>query len=182
VTVSGVIQGRSLGSSRIDVKSIDRVSATSEIVYSEATVDVQVINLSSIRIHAPLTRIEVQKDMPLWAVGLQGGSELEPPVLLGGKTSLGSCQWDVSNKEVAEIHHVFQPYGVTMGRGDQVEVRLRAKQPGKVIVKLTTNFSGVVWVDEIDIQVSQSNTLRRIDLFLSVYFGLSSGLLYSGRF
>jgi nuclear pore complex protein Nup210 len=106
VLANGLVRGTQFGATRVDVKSVDRPTET--IVYSEAYVDVNVVSLVGVRIHSPLSRIQSQKEMPLWAVGIGGDSELEPTVLLGGKDPRHTLEWVVSNRETAEIQHVFQ--------------------------------------------------------------------------
>ena len=106
VTSNGIIQGRSIGSNRVDVKSLDRVPPST--VYSETFVDVKVVNLQGIRIQSPLTRLQVKNEMPLWILGIGAESELEPTILLGGKSPIANFQWQISNRDIADIHTVFK--------------------------------------------------------------------------
>ena len=51
---------------------------------------------------------------------------------------------------------------MTSPRGDQVEVHLKGKEAGTVIIKCTANFSGSVYVDEVEVEILEE--LRFINL------------------
>ncbi|CAG7817186.1 unnamed protein product [Allacma fusca] len=151
VTASGVIQGRKIGKTVVDVESVDRnVEST---VYSEGTIQVQVVNLKGIRIHSPLTRIQSQKEMPLYVMGVSDEGLLDPTVLLGDKKALVYAEWSSNNHDSAEIAYSFQSNGYTPERGDQLSVRFKAKQPGRVTVKVFAVFNREQFIDEIEIEI-----------------------------
>ena len=109
VTPTGVIQGRKVGETRVTVESVDR--AAESLVYSEDSVIVRVVDLKGVRIQAPLTRIQSNKEMPLYIVGL--GEGLEPTVLVGDRKSLLSAEWSYNNHESADLVHPFQVMGTS---------------------------------------------------------------------
>ena len=65
---------------------------------------VHVVQLSGIRIHAPLKRIQTGTRMPLYAVGV---NEYEMPFMLSSANPPLNFHWTIDNKEAVELRNIF---------------------------------------------------------------------------
>lgn len=96
------MEGLTIGKTKVAVTAIDRIASTQ---VSEDTSEVKIVPFKGIRIQAPASRILRNCEAPVWAVELE--ENLEPSVLLSDKYPL-TFEWQISNKETAEIYHSFQ--------------------------------------------------------------------------
>ena len=132
---TGVVTAEALGTTKLVAQAI---SEDSNVVYSKDMVIINVIPLTDIRIHAPLTHIETGHSMPLYAMG-----DVEGQNPLSYATSLPplSFDWSISNKQIASINKHFTNNGISTTKDNVGIVSLTAKRPGRITITLKTKVT-----------------------------------------
>lgn len=105
VDSAGEITGVKLGRTLVRGKAVDPKTGK---IYSEDTVEVNVVPLSGLKIVSPLTYLYENEKMPVWIKGLAGRTEISPDNLARASPSLIHIDWRVSNTEYAEVIYVFE--------------------------------------------------------------------------
>ncbi|XP_052218938.1 nuclear pore membrane glycoprotein 210-like isoform X2 [Dreissena polymorpha] len=159
VTSSGLLDARSLGATKVIGQALGKDPETGEtVVYSQDEAIVNVVRLTGIRIHAPLTRLQSDTMMPLYAVGL---TEHETPFMFGNSIPPLSFHWSVDKKDVALLRNVFHLSNLSPHTEGNFASQLVARETGQVLVRLEVTpvrgqdqvFGDVVHTDELQIQV-----------------------------
>ena len=73
-------------------------------LYFQDTAIVHVVQLSGIRINAPLKRLQTGTRMPLYAVGV---NDYEIPFMFASAAPPLDFLWTIDNKESVELRNVF---------------------------------------------------------------------------
>ncbi|XP_038053561.1 nuclear pore membrane glycoprotein 210-like [Patiria miniata] len=160
IASSGLLRAQSLGHSRVVGKAVGYDPETgSTVVYSQDTIDVYVIRLNGIKIHAPLLRLETNTEMPVYAIGT---NEYETPFTFGNVIPGLDFFWTVTNKDVVRVEPVFERQGVSSNAEHNVAMRVHTLNPGEASLKLQAIFnpnmasqarSTKLLIDEIQLQV-----------------------------
>lgn len=131
----GLVSALSLGSTRLTGRAVGTDGTTGrKVVFSEDHVDVHVVKLEGIRIKAPLARMRVGAEMPLAAVGLDTGNQ--NAYSFGSALPDVQLMWSANNHDAADLKSVFWRNGVAASSYNNGAMRLVAKKPGRVVIKL----------------------------------------------
>lgn len=131
---NGLIEGMTLGSTRMIAKAVGVDKVTGEaVIYSEDRVDVHVVKFGGIRIHAPLTKIRVGGEMPVMAYGTD---EHQNPYSHGSAIPYLDLTWDIGNQESADLVSVYHRNHLDLGKDNNGVMRFIARKPGRVTIKL----------------------------------------------
>ncbi|KAJ4448520.1 hypothetical protein ANN_10538, partial [Periplaneta americana] len=134
ISTSGVVTGSKLGASVVTAKAVGVSKMTgNKVVYSQDSIEVHVIQLQGINIHAPLSRLKTGTTMPIWA---QGIPDVLSPIVIGTVVPSLRFTWSVSTREVGRVHHVFEEFGLTIAAEDMVSMRFTAMSPGRTILRM----------------------------------------------
>nr|XP_054758778.1 nuclear pore membrane glycoprotein 210-like isoform X1 [Lytechinus pictus] len=170
INSSGILHALNLGHTRVTGRAVGYDQETgSNVVYSEDTIDVYVIELNGIRIHAPLHRLESDTVMPVYAMGL---GESETPFTFGDAIDGLLFEWSVSNDDVIEVEPVFAEDGIYSGTEHNIAMRVRTLNPGEASLRLQVSltqpgrrqiYRDQTLMDEIQIQVFERLELMQPD-------------------
>jgi nuclear pore complex protein Nup210 len=134
VSSSGVATGDKLGASVITGKAVGVSKATGQrAVYSQDSINVNVVQLQDIKIHAPLTRLKTGASMPVWA---QGVPNMLSPIIIGSVEPPLKFVWSVTTREVGVVRHIFEDFGLVIAEEDMVSMRFTAMSPGHTVLQL----------------------------------------------
>ncbi|KAL3841492.1 hypothetical protein ACJMK2_019630 [Sinanodonta woodiana] len=159
VSSSGLLDAQSLGSTSVVGQAVGQDQETGEmVVYSQDEVTVNVVRLTGIRIHAPLTQIQTGTTMPLFAVGL---TEHETPFTFANTNPPLNFKWTVNKKAVAYLQSVFHESGINPHQDGNFAMQMVAMDSGHVSVKLEVAARGdysqiinnEVLTDELQVKV-----------------------------
>ncbi|XP_062607902.1 nuclear pore membrane glycoprotein 210-like [Saccostrea cucullata] len=135
VSSSGLLDAQNLGTTRVLGQAVGQDPETGEtIIYSQDEVTVNVVELSGIRIHSALSRMQTGTKMPLYAIGL---SEHETPFSFGSAMPPLVFTWTINNKDVIQLQNVFHKTGLKSPAESDFARQLVAISAGQVTVKLT---------------------------------------------
>ena len=140
VNHDGLITGLSLGSTLVNgrVVTTDQ-SSGQKIVISEASVNVHVVKLESIKIQAPTQRLRVGSELPLVAVGGSDPSN-QSPYAFGSAQPYINFAWSVNQAHLAALKNPFSANLVGDGNNGAT-MRVRGLKPGRVVVTLRAKIS-----------------------------------------
>ncbi|KAJ8036585.1 hypothetical protein HOLleu_20604 [Holothuria leucospilota] len=110
----------------------------SDVNYSKDIVNVFVIELSGIKIHAPLHRLETGTLMPAYAMGT---NDQETPFTIGAAKPGLQFFWTSSNSDVIQVEPVYLEDGVEPTPENQVAIRIRTINPGEATLRLQVTVS-----------------------------------------
>ncbi|XP_071512100.1 nuclear pore membrane glycoprotein 210-like [Diadema antillarum] len=160
INSSGILHALNLGHTRVTGRAVGYDQEVgSNVIYSEDVIDVYVIELLGIRIHAPLHRLESSTVMPVYAMGL---GETETPFTFGDAIYGLQFDWSVSNSDIIDVEPVFAEDGIYMRDEHNVAMRVRTKNPGEASLRLQVSplhpgknqiYRDQTLMDEIQIQV-----------------------------
>jgi nuclear pore complex protein Nup210 len=140
VTISsvGVVTGDKLGASLITGNAVGVNKATGQkVVYSQDSINVNVVPLQGIKIHAPLTRLKSGTSMPVWAEGIPN---MLSPIIIGSVEPSLKFAWSVTTREVGVVRHIFEDFGLVIAEEDMVSMRFTATSPGHTVLRLDVYF------------------------------------------
>ncbi|KAG5875314.1 hypothetical protein JTB14_016901 [Gonioctena quinquepunctata] len=167
VSEKGLITGRALGLTKITGRAIGIHPSTGQkVLYSEDTVEIQVVELQALKIASPLSRFKVGAVVPFWAIAVPDisplvlGSVQDPPI---------SFKWTVDDKLLVELYGAFHPVGIFKKRTDRVAIKVTGLVPGTTRLFLNASVPGrtvnihnmetIMLAAWIDIEVIQDFTL-----------------------
>nr|CAD7195813.1 unnamed protein product [Timema douglasi] len=167
---NGIVEALDHGLTTITGRAVGINKETGQhIIYSQDTVEVQVVPLRGIKIHAPLTRVLKSFTMPVHAAGIPDHIS---PLILGSVNSGITYSWRVVPKDVAIVHSVFHHLGLKVTAADQLSMQLTAVKSGHATLFLnatvTTTVAGrsepatsVLYQDSLEILVFDDIQLVR---------------------
>ncbi|KAB0791745.1 hypothetical protein PPYR_03545 [Photinus pyralis] len=168
ISNTGIVHALDLGYTKIEALSVGINPYTGdEIVYSQDTVDLHVINMKGVKIKSPLTRFQVGSTIPLWPYGIP---EELTPMVLGGAEKPFKYHWKVDDPHILKLVTPFNQYGIHYGLEDEVVMRVVGLAPGRTTVHLDVIVPGYVsskrnnyhkiFSDSLDIEVFESFALK----------------------
>ncbi|VEN56349.1 unnamed protein product [Callosobruchus maculatus] len=142
ISERGVIKGKAFGLSRIFARSIGIHPTTGQnVIYSEDTVEITVVQLRSLQILSPLHRFIVGATVPFWIWGVPDIS----PLVLGSVTDPPiEFRWTVDDKLMVDLSGIFHPVGVFKRKPDRVAIKVQALQPGRTRLICNATVPGFV--------------------------------------
>uniref|UniRef100_T1JBD5 BIG2 domain-containing protein n=1 Tax=Strigamia maritima TaxID=126957 RepID=T1JBD5_STRMM len=134
VSASGLISTYAIGLTIVKARAIgvSPESGTS-IVFSEDEAKIHIVELKSIRIHTPLTRMKTGTEMLVYPIGM---NEHEVPFSFGNAIPSLRFEWAVSDKDIISVHSIYEESGVVSDIKNSFVVRVIAKRPGQVTLSL----------------------------------------------
>ncbi|PIK54185.1 putative nuclear pore membrane glycoprotein [Apostichopus japonicus] len=139
ISGSGIIEAQAVGNTVITGTAIGfDPDVGSDVTYSTDIVNVHVIELGGVKIHAPLHRLETDTLMPAYAMGLH---DQETPFTIGSATPGLQFFWSSSNNDVIRVESVFSEDGVEPSPENSVSIRVRTVNPGEATLRLQVTVS-----------------------------------------
>ncbi|KAK7157646.1 hypothetical protein R3I93_008974 [Phoxinus phoxinus] len=149
--------------------------------------EVEVFNLTAVRIQAPLVSLSVGTEMPVYVMGRDSGQN---PLSLGSVESGFRFHWSLSKPCVLEIKPRHAQVGVSASPSHSYSVLVRAEAPGRTSLKVrvqleeihtsNTSFSDHL-TDEIQILVFEEMKLTTGSLGSILMSPLSQYTLQSNK-
>lgn len=171
VNTAGIITAIKLGKTTLTAKAVglDRKTGHS-VVYSQDQVVVNVILLKGIKIKAPLTRMEIDTQMPVYAVGV---TEQEIPFTFGSAFPNLNFNWSVSNQNIVQLKSVFHQNGIQQSNENNFAMRIVAKQAGHMTLRLDVSpiepssgaYSQIIQNSQLSAEV-QIEIYERLELLI----------------
>lgn len=106
------------------------------------SVQVRVVPLTGVSIHAPITRLVAGGKMPLWAVPVGGVGDSATSRHLAA--TMARLSWSINQDDLAVLQTALHPYKVQVMDVDLVSMQLHALKPGRVTITLTVQVNKVV--------------------------------------
>jgi len=103
---SGEIEAKNVGTSLIRGYAVNPKNP--QKIYSEDSVEINVVTLTSLLVKSPLNFIYENEKLPMWISGVAGRTEIPPGSIAQASPTLNSIEWIISNKDSAETIHVFK--------------------------------------------------------------------------
>lgn len=129
----GIVGGYGFGKTVLIGRAVGTNKATGQlVVYSQDSVEVNVVPLIGVKIYIPIVRIIVGAVVPLWAHGIP--EELSPLILGSANPSL-LFDWAVSSSNV-QLTSVYHESGLLLKDEDTISMRLKAISPGRSVIFL----------------------------------------------
>nr|XP_015224302.1 PREDICTED: nuclear pore membrane glycoprotein 210-like [Lepisosteus oculatus] len=135
VTEEGLVRGVAVGT--VHVRGVlQTVQQDTGVVtiFSEDEVEVEVFNLTSVRVQAPLDRLPVGAEMPVYVMG---GSSSQTPLSFAGTEGRWSFQWVLDKPGVLEVEPRHAQTAVRVSPGQRFSVLVRAVSAGWASLRVT---------------------------------------------
>lgn len=130
---NGILEGKTIGQTRIIARAIGFNYKGNKIVYSQDHTDVHVTILEGVKIVVPTTRIKVGATVPLWAFGIPDNLT---PLIIGSMKSPLSFTWMTSDPSLLRLHNMYEGTGINIRYQNEVSLRAKAVEPGLATVYL----------------------------------------------
>lgn len=157
----GLVKGLAVGSGKVKgvVQVIDAESGK-VVVISQDEVDVEVIQLKAVRIHAPITRMKTGTWMPIYVMGITSN---QTPFAFGSAIPGLTFHWSVTKRDIIDLEtrHSEASFQLPARYNFALNVysRVKGRTGLKVVVKTTDPAAGqfensaMELSDEVQIQV-----------------------------
>ncbi|XP_055766807.1 nuclear pore membrane glycoprotein 210-like [Salvelinus fontinalis] len=163
VTDTGLVRGVAVGMVKLRGALQTVTQDTGALLtFAQDEVDVEVFNLTGVRIQAPLVKLSVGTEMPVYVMGSDSSQN---PFALGSVESGLSFHWNLGKLGVLEIQTRHTQAGVTVSPAHSFSVLVRAWAAGRTSLRVTvqlanhTSASHQQLSDEIQILVYQEMQL-----------------------
>ena len=130
---NGILEGKTIGQTRIIARATGFNSKGNKVVYSQDYTDVHVTILEGVKIVVPSTRIKVGATVPLWAFGIPDNLT---PLIIGSMKSPLSFTWMTSDPSLLRLHNMYEGTGINIRYQNEVSLRAKAVEPGLATVYL----------------------------------------------
>lgn len=151
-----MVTGKQLGATRITARSVGVHPRTGEkVIFAEDSVDLQVMQMTGIKLMAPLTKFRVGGTVPVWVAAIP--EQISPLILASLEDQSIDYNWYFRDNDVATMVAIFSTVGrftyksiysffnklfcsgVVYKNSDKVIIRVTGLQPGKT--KLNINVT-----------------------------------------
>ncbi|XP_077133093.1 nuclear pore membrane glycoprotein 210 [Ranitomeya variabilis] len=161
VSGNGLVKGAKVGNVTVTgvIQAVDAESGKVAIV-SEDKVQVEVVQLSGVRIHAPVTRMKSGTQMPVYVMGM---SSSQTPFSFGNAVPGLTFHWSVIKRDFIEVKSRHDEASLNLPEQFNFAMNVYAKMKGKTGLRVTVRvtdasanqFSGKTreLSDEVQIQV-----------------------------
>ncbi|XP_077181720.1 nuclear pore membrane glycoprotein 210 isoform X2 [Paroedura picta] len=171
VNNSGLVTGMVIGNSTVTgmVQAVDAETGK-VVVVSQAKVDIEVIQLQAVRIHAPVTRMKTGTQMPVYVMGITSN---QTPFSFGNAMPGLTFQWSVTKRDILDVKTRHSEASLQLSAQYNFAMDVYSKGKGrtglKVIVKARDPSAEQFFhmarelSDEIQIQVFEKLVILNID-------------------
>uniref|UniRef100_A0A8C3UCH4 Nucleoporin 210 n=1 Tax=Catharus ustulatus TaxID=91951 RepID=A0A8C3UCH4_CATUS len=159
VNSSGLVRGVAIGSGVV-TGVLQAVDAETEklVAVSQDKVDVEVVQLTAVRIRAPITRMKVGTQMPVYVMGI---TSTQTPFSFGNAMPGLTFHWSVSKRDTLDVrtrHSEVKCLPANYNFAVDVHGRVKGRTGLKVVVKVLDAAANQFYMarelsDEIQIQV-----------------------------
>uniref|UniRef100_A0A4W5K7T4 Uncharacterized protein n=1 Tax=Hucho hucho TaxID=62062 RepID=A0A4W5K7T4_9TELE len=163
VTDTGLVRGVAVGVVKLRGALQTVTQDTGALLtFAQDEVDVEVFNLTGVRIQAPLVKLSVGTEMPVYVMGSDSSQN---PFALGSVESGLSFHWNLGKLGVLEIQTRHTQAGVTVSPAHSFSVLVRAWAAGRTSLRVTVQLANHTSAfhqqlsDEIQILVYQEMQL-----------------------
>ncbi|KAM5147759.1 nuclear pore membrane glycoprotein 210 [Mantella aurantiaca] len=138
-STNGLVRGETIGNVSVigTIQAIDAESGKVVIV-SEDKVEVEVIQLKAVRIHAPITRMKGGTQMPVYVMGL---SSSQTPFSFGNAVPGLVFHWSVVKRDIIEMRSRHNEVSVDLPEQYNFAMNVYAKMKGKTGLKVTVRVT-----------------------------------------
>ncbi|KAM6468057.1 nuclear pore membrane glycoprotein 210 isoform 2-T2 [Liasis olivaceus] len=172
VNNSGFIRGISVGNSTVmGMVQAVHAEAGKVVVASQDKVEIEVIQLEAVRIHAPITRMKTGTQMPVYVMGIASN---QTPFSFGNAVPGLTFHWSVTKRDILDVKSRFSEASIQLSVENNFAVDVYGKGKGKtglkVIVKVLDPSAGQFChmakelTDEIQIQVFEKLVILGIEV------------------
>uniref|UniRef100_A0A8C7E6N4 Nucleoporin 210 n=1 Tax=Naja naja TaxID=35670 RepID=A0A8C7E6N4_NAJNA len=172
VNNSGFITGKAVGNSTIlGMVQAVHAEAGKVVVASQDKVEVEVIQLEAVRIHAPITRMKTGTQMPVYVMGIASN---QTPFSFGNAVPGLRFYWSVTTRDILDVKSKFSEASLQLSVENNFAVDVYGKGKGKtglkVVVKVLDpsagqfSFMAKELTDEIQIQVFEKLVILGIEV------------------
>ncbi|XP_026532928.1 nuclear pore membrane glycoprotein 210 [Notechis scutatus] len=172
VNNSGFIIGKAVGNSTIlGMVQAVHAEAGKVVVASQDKVEVEVIQLEAVRIHAPITRMKTGTQMPVYVMGIASN---QTPFSFGNAVPGLRFYWSVTTRDILDVKSKFIEASLQLSVENNFAVDVYGKGKGKtglkVVVKVLDPSAGQFsymakeLTDEIQIQVFEKLVILGIEV------------------
>ncbi|XP_072277334.1 nuclear pore membrane glycoprotein 210 [Pyxicephalus adspersus] len=139
VSTNGLVKGEAVGNVSVTgaILTIDAESGKMAIV-AEDKVEVEVIQLKAVRIHAPITRMKGGTQMPVYVMGI---SSNQTPFSFGNAVPGLVFQWSVVKRDIIEVKSRHDEVSVELPGQYNFAMNVYAKMKGKTGLKVTVRVT-----------------------------------------
>uniref|UniRef100_UPI003AAF04EC nuclear pore membrane glycoprotein 210-like n=1 Tax=Centroberyx gerrardi TaxID=166262 RepID=UPI003AAF04EC len=139
VTDTGLVRGIAVGVVKLRGALQTVIEDTGALLtFAQDEVDVEVFNLTAIRIQAPLVRLSVGTEMP---VHVMGSDSSQNPLALGSVESGLLFHWSLGKLGVLDIQPRHTQAGVTVSPAHSFSVLVRAWAAGRTSLRVTVQLA-----------------------------------------
>ncbi|NWQ70616.1 PO210 protein, partial [Neopipo cinnamomea] len=161
VTSTGLVQGAAVGSATVTalVQAVDAETGR-VVVVSQDKVEVEVVQLTAVRIRAPITRMKTGTQMPVYVMGITSS---QTPFSFGNAVPGLTFHWSVTKRDTLDVktRHSEASFQLPAKYNFAVDVygRVKGRTGLKVVVKVLDPAANQFYnmarelSDEIQIQV-----------------------------
>nr|XP_020654120.1 nuclear pore membrane glycoprotein 210 isoform X2 [Pogona vitticeps] len=172
VNSSGHITGISVGNSTVTGMVQAANAETGQVVVaSQDKVEVEVIQLEAVRIHAPITRMKTGTQMPVYVMGITSS---QTPFSLGSALPGLTFDWSVTKRDILDVKSRFSEGSLQLSTQNNFAMDVYGIGKGrtglKVVVKTLDPSAGQFYhvarelSDEIQIQVFEKLVILGVEV------------------
>ncbi|XP_026140862.1 nuclear pore membrane glycoprotein 210-like isoform X2 [Carassius auratus] len=132
VTEIGLVRGVAVGVVKLRA-ALQTQNTEASPTFLQDEVEVEVFNLTAVRIQAPLVTLSVGTEMPVYVMGSDSSQN---PLSLGSVESGLSFHWSLSKVGVLEIKPRHAQVGISVSPSHSFSVMVRARAPGRTSLKV----------------------------------------------
>ncbi|KAL1259420.1 hypothetical protein QQF64_009997 [Cirrhinus molitorella] len=138
-TETGLVRGVAVGVVKLR-GALQTQNTEALLTFLQDEVEVEVFNLTSVRIQAPLVTLSVGTEMPVYVMGSDGS---QSPLSLGSVEVGLSFHWSLSKAGVLEIKPRHAQVGVSVSPSHSFSVLVMARAPGRTSLKVRVQFQQI---------------------------------------
>ncbi|KAJ7316815.1 hypothetical protein JRQ81_002977, partial [Phrynocephalus forsythii] len=172
VNSSGLITGISAGNSTVTGMVQAANAETGQVVIaSQDKVEVEVIQLEAVRIHAPITRMKTGTQMPVYVMGI---TSTQTPFSLGSAVPGLTFDWSVTKRDILDVKSRLSEGSLQLSAQNNFAMDVYGRGKGrtglKVVVKTLDPSAGQFFhmarelSDEIQIQVFEKLVILGVEV------------------
>ncbi|XP_075431104.1 nuclear pore membrane glycoprotein 210 isoform X2 [Ascaphus truei] len=139
VNSNGYVMGVSAGNGTVTgvVEAVDAESGK-VVIIAEDKVEVEVVQLKAVRIHAPITRMKTGTQMPVYVMGITSN---QTPFSFGNAIPGLTFQWSVIKRDFIDLRSRHDEASVGLPMEYNFAMNVYAKMKGKTGLKVTVKAS-----------------------------------------
>ncbi|XP_050987544.1 LOW QUALITY PROTEIN: nuclear pore membrane glycoprotein 210-like [Labeo rohita] len=139
VTETGLVRGLTVGVVKLR-GALQTQNTEAFLTFLQDEVEVEVFNLTAVRIQAPLVTLSIGTEMPVYVMGSDSSQN---PLSLGSVEVGLSFHWSLSKAGVLEIKPRHARVGVSVSPSHSFSVLVRARAPGRTSLKVRVRLQQI---------------------------------------